>query len=507
MGKRGIVIVVSLLLGALLGAGAVSLLTRIRPPGNGLLVRGQPMQYWLSWMDSEDAERRAEAAAALPQFGKPAIKPLVDLLGSEHPPTRQAARDALVSVGPPAVYELENALDDRPPVKQILAIEVLQKMGNAAGPAVDEIAALLDDPAVGPNAAEFFLRSGTSPVAVDRAIWILERGDPSRRFDAIRILRQAPVDERTTAAMLRALHSADASVADQAFFALCEMTPIPPKAIDAMIERLRRPAQQSAAQAALARAGPGAIEALRKLKQHPDPEMRTAAVRTLGQMLPTEPQVIYDLLEFLLDPHPLVEGVTRGVLAPEARKNLKFLYDQLKSEHEKIRVWAVRELKGVRPLPLDQLAEALEDPQYEVREAAINALWMTTEARDPNWVDASRSPDVKKRIRAVRLLPFVRAPGKEEALVSAMDDPEPAVRMAAVGALARSINSEFAVNRLVDAAAREKDATIRAAVIRALAPARLVPSVHQALEGATWDLDENVAAAAYEALGRQSDFP
>ncbi|MEO6436887.1 MAG: HEAT repeat domain-containing protein [Tepidisphaeraceae bacterium] len=506
MGRRIVVIAIAVVLGSVLGAAAVSFLTRTRDR-NEVVVRGFTMSYWLNWLDSDDAPRRAEAAAALPQFGAPAIEPLVELLGSEHPPTRQSAADALFTLGPPAVPELTAALGGKPPAKQILAIEVLQKLGGASAPAADDIAQLLEDPAVGPSATEFFLANGVAPAATAKAIWILDKGDPSRRFDAIRLLRKAPTDEKITAALLRALHIPDPGVADQAFFALCDLKPPPREAIAAMIERLKRPSMQTAAQAALTSAGAPAIDALRALRQHPDQELRAEAVRTLGQMLSTDRHVVIDILQFLLDPNPLVESTTRGVLSPVVQANPKFLLDQLQSEQVKIRVWAVRELKLQRPLPLDELAEAMEDPSESVRDAATDALRMTTEARDPNWLTLIKSPDVKVRIRAARMLPFVREVGKQDALLLAMDDKDVAVRRAAVGALGRAINSQFAVDRLIKSAAREKNPAVRAAAVRALTPARLLPDVQAALEGATWDLDPAVVAAAQQALGRDAPNP
>src|SRR5687768_4397541 len=122
-------IVMGLVIGGALGAGAIILVTRAGS-GPQKQVDGKPMSYWLQCLDNENATLRSEARVALPQFGADAIVPVVDLLDEPH--AQSDAADILSIMGPQAVPPLIDCLRNGTTNQRLGAIKALDRIGAPA---------------------------------------------------------------------------------------------------------------------------------------------------------------------------------------------------------------------------------------------------------------------------------------------------------------------------------------------------------------------------------------
>src|SRR5207244_761560 len=137
---------------ALGGAGVVYITRSSR--GDGRMLEGQPLSYWVRCLESDDEQLRLKAIGLLPQFGAEAVPDVVDKLSSGEAQDR--AVDVLAKIGAPTVRPLIEALEARSAQMRIGAIRALDQMGPAlASPATTPVSKLLADDATGPLAAAF----------------------------------------------------------------------------------------------------------------------------------------------------------------------------------------------------------------------------------------------------------------------------------------------------------------------------------------------------------------
>jgi HEAT repeat protein len=117
--------------------------------------------------------------------------------------------------------------------------------------------------------------------------------------------------------------------------------------------------------------------------------------------------------------------------------------------------------------------------------------------------ESAQAPDPQARVAGIRALS--RDGGEEAWLLAATDDPDAAVRSAAVDGLARSDSSE--ARRAVRAALSDGAVSVRLASVRALAGRRGDEEAVASMRLALGDPDERVLLAALEALAALGDAP
>ncbi len=154
------------------------------------------------------------------------------------------------------------------------------------------------------------------------------------------------------------------------------------------------------------------------------------------------------------------------------------------------------------------MARAIERAGNPLKGDLIQALDIVTAASDGSEdaivrLAASPSADASARVAACRLLAFVRVKGSTPALVMALGDRDPRVRLAAAGALGASPRPPVAP--LVRTLRGDELEEVRGAAAHSLAAAKGVRAI-QALDAALrCDAAESVRAAAAHALGGASD--
>jgi hypothetical protein len=161
------------------------------------LVAGYPLTYWVQCLDSGQDELRAAAQRNLPQFGVDAVAPLVARLDSELPEIASTSAATLAKM-PPALTVPLLAAALRPgavgssAARRCAAIELLSPMpAVASAPAVDNIAAQLDDPDVCLTAAEYLIAHGADARALGVAARVLAGTERYCRLQSIRVLLTA----------------------------------------------------------------------------------------------------------------------------------------------------------------------------------------------------------------------------------------------------------------------------------------------------------------------------
>ena len=117
-------------------------------PDDEPMVNGKPLSAWTDQLKDKDAQKRSEAAQAIAQMGplgRPAVKPLVALLGDADGGVRFSAASALTAIGPDAVPPLKDALKDKSADVREMSAFALGEMGPNAKDAADALVAVLKD--------------------------------------------------------------------------------------------------------------------------------------------------------------------------------------------------------------------------------------------------------------------------------------------------------------------------------------------------------------------------
>ncbi|WP_031007860.1 fumarate reductase/succinate dehydrogenase flavoprotein subunit [Streptomyces sp. NRRL F-5727] len=272
------------------------------------------------------------------------------------------------------------------------------------------------------------------------------------------------------------------------------------------------------------------LDALRPYLADADPVVRAAAVAALGETLPADAGPA--LAACLRDTAPRVRAA--------AAATLRELVEVLPAEPELgdgLRAALGVDDSGVRAAALDVLrtlrlgdagvyAAALSDVDVDVRATAVRAL-VSVDAV-PELAVAATDPAREVRVAVARGLAAVHAPAPDP-LAPLLDDPDPLVRAAALGALAatgcppayaaraaaaladpawqvragaatalRSALSAEAVPALAKASA-DPNADVRKAAVLSLLAHRAVPEARTALAAATTDPDADIRAYASRA--------
>jgi HEAT repeat protein len=240
--------------------------------------------------------------------------------------------------------------------------------------------------------------------------------------------------------------------------------------------------------------GPKTLPVARAGLRDPHPRVRALAVQVLGELGADaaddlaaalgdpDPQVVIRAVDALPDAEPVPELLRRLIVAPEEAQRTAAVeligrhrvhtlrldvLARLGDPSTRVRAKAATALRALGVAASDDLAGMLADPDPEIREGALGAL---LEPTDTHVVEAvvQLLTDPSARVRALALQTLERWNVRRcGGVARLLDDPEPAVREAAVRALA-TLRCGDEAGRLRTLASDGGDDRLRAHAVRAL---------------------------------------
>lgn len=322
------------------------------------------------------------AAQSLGELGEPALAPLLKVLHGSDDRARRSAASALGTIGVPALKDLIAVLDE--PSLQCHGARALGEMRANAAPAVPSLIGLL--------------RNG--PLEVKKCVvWTLAVIGTKEALGALRSGLSAP------------------ALQDETLNAL---------------ERIEK------------RASDATPEVLRLLKSN-SPQTRTFAVRTLGKIAPSSPEVVAALIPFLSD----AAGYTRqtaaeslGEMGPAAAPAVPLLREILHDSRNpwEARVRAAEALGKIGPAAADAVGDLIAlwvDDSIYGRRIAIEAVSRVGPAGIPALMAALRDANPDIRSGAAWQLGEFRAVQATSLLIEALADEDMTVQAAASRALSK----------------------------------------------------------------------
>lgn len=408
------------------------------------------------------------AAAALARIGDPqAFEPLLAMIGHPDAAVRQAVIAALNSIGhPDMAARCATLLADADPHVRESAIRISGYFGYRE--CLDPLLACCRDPDqhVCCAAVEHLPYLGYEralPVLLER----LREGKPAVRAAAVRALAQCEGPE-VQPALLEALHDSDVWVRYFACRSLGrQSSPAALGALAGLVEGDPAPHVRAAAIGALGQIGGSrAVAVLAPLVESEDDDLARAALGALGKV--GHPSALAPLLGALATASPERRIDVLRALAqhggPQAVESLGHLAGTEGDERvAHAAIDALGQLATADAIGI--LVELCADP--ERREACVDALAHLGEERAPALAAGLCHADRDVRRAMVEALARMKHAAATEQLCTALDDPEPAVRLEAVTALG-NLAGHGAQRRLAALAAADSDPTVRRAARAAL---------------------------------------
>jgi HEAT repeat protein len=179
------------------------------------------------------------------------------------------------------------------------------------------------------------------------------------------------------------------------------------------------------------------IDTLIEASRDESPLVRRAAIYELRQIYKDEPRAVEALLERLGDPSgESVAWSMFGLAEFKEPRAVRPLLDLL-AEGWEDRSYILRALEDITGKPANEVvAEHQAEPKQNIRgRAPVNR---------PSQIDIQRQLEIlergdrNQRVSAILRLTWAETPSSEEALMKALQDSDPEIRMAAVGALSAS---------------------------------------------------------------------
>ncbi|HPC33446.1 MAG TPA: HEAT repeat domain-containing protein [Syntrophales bacterium] len=417
---------------------------------------------------TDDDELVVFAAGALAKIGdRQAFDALIGLLGHPNATVRQAAVGALNSIGHPEMGErMATLLADPDPLIREAAVRIAGYFGydncrelliartadadeNVRRTAVEHLP-YLDDPRV-PDILHRLVRDAS----------------PRIRAAAVRALTQLD-DPETRPALLSALDDPDPWV--RYFAAGAVGRPGNDAALPALSRLLRGdPAGHVRIAAAKALGeidGAETVTLLSSFIDSPERDLALAALAALGRS--DHPDARARLLKTLRHPDPARREVAVRSLGRHCDVTVAdtLQWTAAADGEEEVGRAAVEVLgKAATPEAVTALLGLLREPAR--REAAIAALAGMGDEQLAWMADAFSRSGPETRPAIIEVLVRMKRPGATALIVSALDDGEAKVRMAAVQALAR-LGSRRAERRLSLMASADPDPDVRRAARQAL---------------------------------------
>ena len=417
---------------------------------------------------------------------------------------------------PSDIKELIEKLYSRTARTRLKAAYALGRMGAKALPAIPFLLPLLadDTPLLDggllkrtPGEAASFAINNFGRQAVKPLLSVLQDKNPTARLNAVMALGsiyERTRDDRIVPAIIRSLSDGEWKVREKSAFVLGKVG-VNPEVADALIKALADENEKVRARAAYSLGKIGdkrAIPSLVDLLKDFDSQVRFAAVYSISRI--RDPEAIKGLIQAIRDgDEELRKLAERELLYHNSPYAYEPLLDALKDDDWYIRMTAIRILKSTQNEPRveDYFIAALKDDNGKVRVSAAKALKFTRNAsaeapligiiKDEKWPDrqhaiyalrnignkeavscliaALKDQDKEIREAAVSVLGDIYGriedPRIVEPIIDSFKDPEPEVRAAAAGALARFGNQSMDALILV---LEDKDINVKLAAIRSL---------------------------------------
>ncbi len=418
-----------------------------------------------------DKELAVPAAGALARIGdREAFESLLQMLGDRDPAIRQSAIAALNSIGHPEMApRIAARLSDHDPLARESAIRIAGYFGypecfeqvlqcchdsvESVRRAAIESLAFFEDPRVVPTLVDALQRQ--SPMVRAGAAAALVRTAPSLAVDAL-AESLGDSDPWVRYVSLRSL----GSIGDT-------------RVVPAVLTALRKDPAPHVRLAAIEVLGrlkaPEAWDVLEPLTRSSDSDMGSAAIRALGHLDRSE--VLPALEGFLRGPEPWqrVAAVAAATVRSDARVAHLLQWVAAVDEDTDVVGAALHGLAKIARRQDQQgaaAARALVALTAEPlrREAAIRALSELPARRIAEVAHGLRDSSPEVRSASVEALGRMQLSEASRALESALDDPHPAVRLAAIRAL-KNLGTREPLRKLMALARTDPEAEVRRAAM------------------------------------------
>lgn len=434
-------------------------------------------------LKDEDERVRHAAVDALGSIGPEAamaVPALLEFKGRQGAISEDWPFFTLTSIGPRGVPLLVDGLQNTNRRTRWKAVQVLQRLGPDAHPAVAALRLALSDTdsdvcrgamvalgAIGPRAAE----------AIPDIRAALDDESEYVRGDAVRALQTIAAKDAILD-LIRALGDESPKVRWQAIKSLQEIGPDAKKAVPGLIKLIADLDVGVESLVALERIHPEANEvpALIHELSHTNSEVRWRVAAVLGSMGREAATAVPNLVSALTDRHSAVRlnaaralgkigpdakpglidlvaafgdddkdvrweaGLALALIGQDAKGAVPALVQALGENDNRIRKVAALALSRIGPdhKAIPALIRALEDTDYDVRSDAADALGKIGSEAVPALVKALKNGDPEVRHNAAKALAKIGDQGSIDDLIAALQDISPLVRSYAAMALGKS---------------------------------------------------------------------
>ncbi len=175
---------------------------------------------------------------------------------------------------------------------------------------------------------------------------------------------------------------------------------------------------------------------IRKYLSDPDPEIRMAALESMGHYL--NPDAVPYIIERFLDPAWVVRKHACKAVTSFGNNAVKYLLNSLKSAEEDVRYWSLRAIGEIKPKGIYPfLVKLFKDRSWTIRKTTSDVLGGYGEdALMELTALATDATDSETRYWVLRALGKIRAAISLPLLFKALEDPSESIRDAAQKALA-----------------------------------------------------------------------
>ncbi|KAF5050690.1 MAG: HEAT repeat domain-containing protein [Methanoculleus marisnigri] len=404
---------------------------------------------------------RSAAAAALGRIGDTrALEALIRLFGDDYPGVRSVAAETVAAFGPDVLEPLEAALEEPVPVVRLTAARAIGIIGNPRS--IPLLIRHLEDPAreVGVTAARVL--GGFGNLAVEPLAAVLREGGKGGRLaavDALGGIEPGRADE----ALAYALSDEDREVREKAATTLMRRRAA--SMWQSTFGNRAREEKEVSVKSAVGQEGREEINTLITALNDRSVEVQaSAATRLIAMGQPAAE----GLLRVLKDDDREMQRAAAGVLGEMREAALGPLTDALNDPDRFVRLVAARNLGNIGDArAIEALSGALKSERDSVVRAAVaEALgYMGSKQAIEPLTLALQDRDEAVKVAAARSLGYIGDLRALEPLIKALSDVDDRVRYAALEALKDPGDT---IRRHLVGALRSGDETFRAGVAEAL---------------------------------------
>ncbi len=425
-----------------------------------------------------DADLRAEAADALAYIGKAAIAPLISSIGWPDPKVRAGSARALGLMGPMAAEAaplvLSKALEDSEVSVRAEALVASAKIGTPAEKVVPALIAATKAPEADLQRAALdallLFRPPTAMVPALKALLSDEKYSARAARMLGRLGRSARDAVPTLLALAAKAPSSDASYVD----AVVAIGSASVSAVLAEVEKVPAATVQDDhwSLKILGAIGGGAMTEVQKALDSKNASARVVGLRALAQIGPDARGIAARVTALTDDPDPSVRAAAlASIVAIDGKVPQVFepLEGGLADKVPGVRLAAstAAGALGAKARPLaGKVAVLLGDPSVDVQAAAARALGNIGGTGE--WTEqlVAKLNDPKLQLVAIESLAKLQLPGVSAKLAALYPKADRTTKLAILAAVGGAGESALPV---LESAAQDKDAELRAASLRAMA--------------------------------------